>query len=120
MVFAKMLHEGEKIEDVTFQIYMKWFDHFAEDCALQRVVYVRTDPEICHDRIAKRSRSGEEGIPLEYLQECHRYHEAMLDKTRDDCVCYEQLLIDGNKDIHTNKDNLQDMIDTVTEYIRSV
>lgn len=120
MVFAKMLHESGMIEDVNYQIYLRWFEHFAEDCALHRVVYVRTDPEICHDRIAKRSRSGEEGIPLSYLQECHKYHEAMLDKSCDDCVCQDQLFLDGNKDIYSSSENLQHMIHVVTDYIRSM
>lgn len=120
MVFAKMLHEAGMIEDVTFQIYMKWFDHFAEDCALHRVIYVRTDPEICHQRIAKRSRSGEEGIPLPYLKECHKYHESMLNKELDDCVCREQLIVDGDKDIYENGDNLEKMLSTVVSYIQAL
>jgi len=119
MVFAKMLHESGMIEDVNFQIYMKWFDNFAEDCALHKVVYVRTDPEICYSRIAKRSRSGEECIPLAYLEECHKYHEVMLDRTNKNCVCRDQLLMDGNMDIYASPENLQAMIDAVTGFINS-
>ena len=30
-VFAKMLYDQGKIEDVCYQIYLKWFDEFAKD-----------------------------------------------------------------------------------------
>ena len=61
-VFAKMLYETNKIEDVCYQIYCKWFDTFVKDYPIAGIIYVKTDPEICHDRIAKRSRVGESNI----------------------------------------------------------
>ena len=32
LVFAKMLFESGKMEDVNYQIYLKWFDTFSVDC----------------------------------------------------------------------------------------
>ena len=117
MVFAKMLHESGKIEDVNYQIYLKWFNAFNEDCPVHQVVYVKTDPKICHERIFKRCRKGESGIPLEYLQECHKYHEAMLDKESADCLCTEQLVLDGDIDIYESANALDDMLSQVREFI---
>ena len=117
MVFAKMLFDQGHIEDVNFQIYMKWFDSFAEECQLSRVVYVKTDPELCHLRIAKRSRVGESCIPLAYLQDCHSYHEYMLDQEAEHCVCKEQLVINGNIDIFESANALEDMLEKVKSYI---
>jgi len=52
-VFAKMLYDTGKIEDVSYQIYNKWFDAFVKDFPICGVIYVETDPDICHQRIAK-------------------------------------------------------------------
>lgn len=117
MVFAKMLFEAGKIEDVNYQIYLKWFDSFAEECPINQIVYVKTDPNICHERIARRSRAGEDGIPLAYLSECHKYHESMLDQSSKECVCQDQLVLNGNLDIYTDDDALVNMISTVKDYV---
>jgi len=117
MVFAKMLFETGKIEDVNYQIYLRWFDAFSDECPVSQIVYVRTDPNLCHERITKRSRTGEDCIPLGYLKECHKYHEDMLDKSSKDCVCTDQLILNGNVDIFETEGALGDMIDQVTRYI---
>ncbi len=117
MVFAKMLFESGKIEDVNYQIYLKWFDAFTEECPVNQIVYVKTCPMLCHERIVKRSRTGEDCIPLEYLQECHKYHENMLDKESKECVCQDQLILDGNVDIYESEDALPAMIEAVKKYI---
>jgi deoxyadenosine/deoxycytidine kinase len=117
MVFAKMLHESGKIEDVNYQIYLKWFNSFNEECPVHQIVYVKTDPEICHERVFKRCRAGEGGIPLEYLQECHKYHEAMLDLESKDCVCTNQLVLNGNVDIFADTNAQEEMVQTVRSFI---
>jgi|LakMenEpi03Aug12_release.lakeMendotaPanAssembly.Ray.scaffolds.fasta_scaffold281208_1 deoxyadenosine/deoxycytidine kinase len=117
-VFAKMLFESGKIEDVNYQIYLKWFDVFAEECPVHQVIYVKTDPEICHNRIMKRSREGEGGIPLGYLQECHEYHETMiLRHFPDENICTDRLILDGNVDIYENTDQVNDWTDQILQYI---
>ena len=101
LVFAKMLYDQGHIEDVNYQIYLKWFENFLEESNLSRVVYVKTDPGLCHQRIARRARTGESVIPLAYLEDCHNYHENMLDylSKSETLECSEQLVINGNVDI---------------------
>ena len=77
-VFAKMLYDNGKIEHVNYQIYLNWFDTFSKDFPIEKIIYVKTSPEICHKRILKRSRIGEDVIPLEYLQSCNHYHDTMI------------------------------------------
>lgn len=78
-IFAKMLYNKGDIETVCFQIYNL---NFAEnkDYAVDRVIYVETDPAICFQRIAKRARTGESNISLEYLQKCDEYHKAWINE----------------------------------------
>lgn len=97
-VFAKMLYEDGKIEDVCYQIYLNWFDEFSKDFPIEYTIYVNTDPQNCYNRIHKRAREGEEIIPLEYLKCCHNYHEKFLDEFNT-----IKLELDGNVDIFDNE-----------------
>lgn len=114
-VFAKMLFDQGKIEDVNFQIYMNWFDEFAKDFPINDIIYVKTDPEKCYERIHKRARIGEEVIPLTYLKACHEYHSEFLDETIGLKAC--QLVLNGNQDIFQNEDVIDDWINSIKVFL---
>jgi deoxyguanosine kinase len=119
MVFAKMLYDTGKIEHVNYQIYLNWFDTFSDEFPVHKVVYVKTAPEKCHERIVKRSREGEDNIPLSYLKSCSFYHDNMLDKNLRDCVCETQLVLDGNVNIYENTKQLGRWIEEITKFIQN-
>ena len=48
MVFAKMLYDTGKIEFINYQIYLNWFNMFAEEFPVDKIIYVKTKPEICY------------------------------------------------------------------------
>lgn len=95
-VFSKMLSDQSKIEDVNYQIYLNWFNEFADDYPIESIIYVKTNPLICHERINKRSRSGEDVIPLDYLKECDKYHEDYIKEIK---LVHK---LNGNDDIFKN------------------
>ena len=76
-VFAKMLYDDGKIEEVNYQIYLKWFNEFIDDIPVSGIIYVNTTPENSKSRVNIRARPGED-IPLEYLKKCHNYHNTWL------------------------------------------
>lgn len=115
MVFAKMLFDSGLIEDVNYQIYLKWFDEFSVDCPLHKIIYVKATPEICISRIEKRSRTGESTIPLNYLKDCHEYHEQMITHLCD--LNRPLLLLDGNTDVFKNASTIPDWISQITTFI---
>jgi len=119
LVFAKMLFDCGNIELVNYKIYLKWFDTFADDFPVSKVIYVNTEPEICYQRIEKRSRTGESNIPLNYLQNCHKYHNNMLDVNSQSCICKEQLVLNGNIDIYENKEQISEWIDQIETFIHN-
>jgi deoxyadenosine/deoxycytidine kinase len=102
-VFTKMLHDQNKINKVDYQIYLKWFDTFAKDYPVQKIIYVKTEPVNCYSRIKMRAREGESVIPLDYLQLCHGYHEEMVNSYNQSQI----VTIDGNVDLNENK-NIMD------------
>ena len=117
LVFAKMLFDSEKIELINYRIYLKWFDTFSKDFPVDKVIYVKTDPDICHKRIMKRSRTGEDNIPLTYLTSCHDYHNKMLMNNNTDFLCEKKLLLNGNVDIYENEEKLQEWIKQIEDFI---
>jgi len=114
-IFAKMLYDQGKMSDVEHQIYLTLFDEFASEFEVNKVVYIRTDPAKCHERIHIRAREGEELIPLAYLEECHRYHEAFLDQDRG--LFKEQLVLNGNQDIYQNPTLASDWMQQIDVFI---
>jgi deoxyadenosine/deoxycytidine kinase len=92
-IFAKMLYDQRKIDDINYQIYLKWFHEFADDIPVTDCVYLQCSPEVCYNRIALRARPGEEAIPLNYLQECNRYHEDYVQ------IYADRVVMDANTNI---------------------
>jgi deoxyadenosine/deoxycytidine kinase len=115
-VFAKMLYDQGKIEDVNFQIYNKWFNEFANEYPINDVIYVNTIPNKCYERVHKRARLGEEIIPLAYLEDCHCYHEKFL-KGIAGMEC-NKLELDGNLDIYDNPNIIHDWIQQIDNFIQ--
>jgi len=76
-IFAKMLYDSGLIEEIEYSIYLRWFDFFIKNIQINKFIYLRVEPSISFERILKRNREGEI-IPIEYLQNCHDYHETWL------------------------------------------
>jgi len=113
-VFATMLRDQGKMEDICYQIYVNLYNEIATQYETNYTIYVKTDPSICYDRIHSRARSGEESIPHTYLEDCHKYHEHFLgDLTRE-----QMLILDGNIDIYENEDVFQKWIDEIERFLQ--
>jgi hypothetical protein len=62
-----------------------------------------------------RARKGET-IPLDYLKLCHDYHEKWLCPNEKNEKNEKNILIlDGNKDIRTNPETVNDWINIIKE-----
>jgi len=90
-VFCTLLHEDNKIEDVNFIIYNKWFEHFLDNAQIDMYIYLKADPVTSDKRIKMRKRAGE-NIPLNYLIKCNEKHENWLNKEMN------VLTLDGDKE----------------------
>lgn len=93
LIFADPLYKNGSMNLVEYNIYTKWHAALTDITPpLTDILYVylRTSPEVCLQRIASRSRDGEEKITLEYLEQCHKAHEAMMDDLP------KKMIIDAN------------------------
>ena len=112
MVFAKMLYDDKNIEEVEYQIYNKWFDEFIEDIPPIKIIYVKTSPEVANQRVQKRGRVGEI-IPLDYLKNCHKYHEDWLNSTTT------KLTIEADVDVELNPEIKTQWLEECEEFINN-
>ena len=115
LVFAKMLFEAGIIEDVNYQIYLSWFDAFISQCPVHAVIYIKTDPMVCRERITKRLREGEDGIPLEYLENCAKYHDTMVIE-----MDRPTLVLNGNVDLKDQPDLLTIWSQKIREFVATL
>jgi deoxyadenosine/deoxycytidine kinase len=119
-IFAKMLHDDGVIEDINYQIYLSFFNEFSLDFQADGVVYIDADADICLERIGKRSRQGEGGIPLDYLQKCKKYHDDWLNENESVRI----LKIKTNQDVTYDATDPDDMgarwIEQIKEFICSL
>lgn len=110
-VFAQMLYDEGKISHIEYQIYQRWFNEFLGDFHQDfHVVYLKTNPQIAHDRIKKRGRKGE-NIPLEYLHKCDQYHEKWLQSFKNVQV------LDGNVDENHDPECFNRWLTTIKELL---
>ena len=111
-VFAKMLYDEKKISHIDYQIYNKWFNDFIKDIQMSGIIYVKTSPDKCYERIKKRNRQGE-NIPIEYLLKCSDYHDDWIDN--HDNV----LVFNGDIDFKEDPQILNKWIETIKNFIKN-
>ena len=111
-VFARMLYDDGKIEDVSYAIYNMWFDTFSSKCKYHGHIYLRASPDICHARVETRSRSGET-IPYDYLVRCHDCHDNWLTQAENTIM----ISVDDNMDIAEEK--YKKIFSRIREYVIS-
>jgi len=113
-VFAKMLYDAGDISHDEFQIYTLWFDEFLTDVPLGGIVYIHASPDVCVERIHKRSRSGET-IQPDYIQRCHQYHEDWI-RGRN-CPLLE---LPANEDMNKTPTVMMERMESITGFIRGL
>ncbi|XP_029782362.1 thymidine kinase 2, mitochondrial isoform X1 [Suricata suricatta] len=79
-VFVENLYRSGKMPEVDYVILSEWFDWIVRniDVSIDLIVYLRTTPETCYQRLQMRCREEETVISLEYLDAIHRLYEDWL------------------------------------------
>ena len=79
--FGTAVYEDGNMTDDEWGIYADTFGSLKRYLRYPDVlVYLRTDPKVCHERMTRRAREGEGGVPLEYLRRIHEKHEALVEE----------------------------------------
>jgi deoxyadenosine/deoxycytidine kinase len=129
-VFAKSLYELKDINDIEWKVYNMWHQQLRDmiNIKIDGCIFVNTSPEVCIQRLNKRNRTGEGGIPLDYLNLLHEKHvDWLLDRPkRDDKgwfslnkdTTFSVLTIDGNVDLYDYEEK-EKQFKSITEYVNT-
>jgi deoxyadenosine/deoxycytidine kinase len=74
-VFADMLHSQGKLDDLEWNLYLRWYDAFAKELPIRGILHLSTSASTSKERIAVRGRSGEGDIPMNYLEALDAQHK---------------------------------------------
>ena len=114
-IFEKMLHDQNIITSIEHTLYNSWcnfYENYVRGEFKEKIIYLRSDPNICYTRIMKRGRSEEKNISQTYLNNLHSYHEDWLSNHAD------ILIIDCDQDFESDIVNQKKIIEMVRKYIK--
>ncbi|KAM9191957.1 thymidine kinase 2, mitochondrial isoform 3-T3 [Dugong dugon] len=99
-VFVENLYRSGKMPEVDYVVLSEWFDWIVRniDVSVDLIVYLRTTPETCYQRLKMRCREEEKVIPLEYLDAIHQLYEEWFLKGSPFPVAAPVLVIEADHD----------------------
>ncbi len=122
--FAYNCYELGYMNALEWQLYQTWFSWLVDSYVPQPYgfIYLRTDPDICYERLQKRDRDEEASISLEYIQSIHNKHERWLIDKQDLSPAVKEvpvLVLDCNAEFETNRVEQEKHVETVSSFILS-
>ncbi|NBQ17356.1 deoxynucleoside kinase [bacterium] len=122
--FAKNGYEQGFLTYEEWTAYNQWFEFLvAKKCATPTgFIYLQAAPEVCLKRMSKRNRSGEDTVPLEYLQQIHNQHEQFLvhkTSVAKNLQNVPVLVLDVSEEFAHNQVILQNLINQIQDFIMS-
>ncbi|XP_055001820.1 thymidine kinase 2, mitochondrial isoform X3 [Sorex araneus] len=100
-IFVENLYRSGKMPEVDYVVLSEWFDWIKEhvDVSVDLIVYLRTTPETCYQRLKMRCREEEKIIPLQYLDAIHHLYEEWLVKGGSFPVAAPVLVLEADHDM---------------------
>jgi len=79
-IFVSGLMEDNKMSKDEIKAYKGYYEMMTSvfDMYPRKIIYLRSSPEMCYQRIQQRGREAELTIPLDYLKHLHEKHESWL------------------------------------------
>jgi thymidine kinase len=107
-IFTQMQYEQGDITKEEIDLFDKLLQTFSwdQDC----IIYIKTDPEVCFERMKHRNRHCEEKVPIEYLLNLDKKHTDMMDYIKNTKPNIKIITVDGNKDEDTVYKNILDIL----------
>ncbi len=122
--FAKNCFEAGLMSSLEWQIYQDWFEWLVGSYMPQPsgFIYLRTSPQISHERLTKRNRSEENNVTIEYLESLHHKHENWLIHQKDTPTYVQKIPVltlecdnEFETNVHLQRKHLQSINDFIEQ-----
>ena len=78
-VFTKMLCADGHISHIQYKIYVSMLNvAYPTQIKNHKIIYLDVNTKTCKERIQKRGREGENGITLDYLDNCKDFYDGWI------------------------------------------
>ena len=120
--FALTGYESGFMTGVEWQMYHEWFTFLVPTKCRppQGFIYLKLDPEVAFNRIAKRNREGEQKITLDYLKAIDQKHDDFLIRKKNilpELELVPVLTVDVNKDFEMDAEHFEQMLFQIEEFM---
>jgi deoxyadenosine/deoxycytidine kinase len=110
-VFTQMMYNQGILSEKEWMVYRQFYD--LVEWTPDAVVYIKTDPETCLERIQKRQRKAEcDAIDIAYLNKIDFHYSNMMRYGLKNTVVH---VVDGNKD----EDSVAQEVEQIVEALLS-
>lgn len=122
--FAQNCFELGYMSALEWKLYQEWFEWLVETYVAKPdgIIYVRTSPDTCYERLHKRSRVEEMSVSREYLKRLHDKHERWLIEKEQISPSVKDipvLVLECNGDFENNREEREKHIDQVGSFVLS-
>ena len=91
-VFTQLNNDNGHIHDLELNVFDKIYKELS--WTPEVLIYIRTDPNICYERMNERSRECEKEVPLDYIKAVHDKYEKLVETLPENIKIY---IVDGNQ-----------------------
>ncbi|CAD8193991.1 unnamed protein product [Paramecium pentaurelia] len=119
-IFAKNGYINGLMNEMEFAIYEQFYNWlvqevFGKQIAKQLIVYLQVNPNVCLQRMLKRSRNEEKNsISKDYLVQIHQRHEEWLINTQNQNQ--KVLILNGDKEFEGDLKQQQIMFEQINQF----
>lgn len=93
-VFADLQKDEGKMNELECSLFDEIYQKLS--WCPDKIIYIRTDPEVCMERMTKRARDCEARVPFEYIKAIHDKYENLYIKGGIK-IPAQIVVIDGNQ-----------------------
>jgi deoxyadenosine/deoxycytidine kinase len=120
--FAKNCFELGLMNALEWKLYQEWFEWLVDNYTIKPdgFIYMQTSPEVCHDRLLKRSRHEEVGVSFDYLKRLHDKHESWLVKKEGVAAYLKEtpvLVLQCDKEFEADRQEQLKHIEDIRQFI---
>lgn len=103
-VFTLNSFHEQKLNQIEYDILTEFYNFYYESIFRNhdekkrnefKIIYIRTNPDICFQRISKRKRESENQITLDYLTKINNKYEAWINSVLNE-KSFNVEVVDGN------------------------